>query len=202
MVLFSTSVGADGAAGFANDDDVDGPDDDFDTDGPACNDSTDISPAPKKGKIEWRPIHATGVWNEGSKKMCSIAVAFPGGCTEKDDSKLEVSGDGLSVVATMKWPKFMTSNTLLHSFMNKMQLPEYHPRFVSFESFFMTLRPNQSARIESTAKIRLPFKVMKDIQMIKRIGTRDGVRVIYLDLKAQETSAYNDKDVDEFELVE
>ena len=30
--------------------------------------------------------------------MCSVAVAFPGGCIEKDDSKLEVLDDGMHLI--------------------------------------------------------------------------------------------------------
>ena len=149
----------------------------------------------------WNPITIQTVWKEdGKHTMCTLVIALPSGCVDKDEAVIRVTDDKMRVELKIKWPSYMADVKELHRFLGKHKLPPYHPRFRGFDEFFETKRRYETDDVEETITIKLPFKVMKEIPLLRRLGTKSGGRFIYMDLVAEETSSYKDRHDCDFEI--
>jgi hypothetical protein len=86
-------------------------------------------------------------------------------------------------------------------------LPAFHPRIIAFrECRVARLREagdtDYDAPLFSTATIKLPFPVQRDILDEHRFVDKDGVRLVYVDLRAEYRTSYIAAKVPKVEIID
>ena len=86
-----------------------------------------------------------------------------------------------------RWSTGWQTSTNVHYFRKKdnSAYPAYHPKIMAFQKHMKTLKKGENDDIYNTANIRLPFQVQTDIFDEHRLGDKDGVRYLYVDLRAE-----------------
>ena len=134
------------------------------------------------------------------QEKLSVCVLLPSGCLDKECSRIKVGENLSELIVEVKCPDYFVD---VHSLLsNKVVLPKNHPKFVGFHRFFQGYRKKNSDPIIAKASIPLEFEVQKNILCIYRLGKKNGLRVIYVELVASKTSDYNDIDCDDFVLCD
>ena len=101
-------------------------------------------------------------------KRMSMAIVLPSGI-DTGHFSIRVIEDGLHVELTVQWPDVLLDMQLLHrkwlQSKNRIDAIEpYHPKIVGFGSFLKNLRHAHMEKVESTVRIRLPFRVQTHIE--------------------------------------
>ena len=73
------------------------------------------------------------------------------------------------------------------------KLSKYHPWIKPFGNFLRMFCEHNNDVVTSSYDIQLPFKVQKDIQLLKRYGGSDGSAILYIDVVSDERDDYNNE---------
>ena len=145
-------------------------------------------------KQPWMPNHTMAVWeNDRLRKMVTVVVILDGGLDMEKDVKVSVDDEGRESVIEQKMVDRVANVDKCHHYFRKKDntaYPPYHPKIMAFQKHMKTLKKGECDDIYNTANIRLPFQVQTDIFDEHRLGDRDGVRYLYLDLRAEKKEEF------------
>jgi hypothetical protein len=143
---------------------------------------------------QWVPNHTMSFWDsETLRKMVTVVIALDGGVNLKDDVKVRVSDCGGFLIVRQKLVKLLGDVDQLHSYFRKKDTtsyPPYHPKIVGFHKYLKAIRNEQEEDIFNTANILLPFQVQTDVVSIHKFTDTSGVRLVYVDLRAEKKDDY------------
>lgn len=152
------------------------------------------------------PIHIISVWKEPgtTNNRISLAILLPSGVTVGNFSYRVLEG-GREFELTVRWPDPMVDLDMMHKKWltedGPGRMEKYHPKYIGFEHALKVFRSRSSDRVESLARIALPFAVQTHIECRNNLGWReDRSRMLYVDLKAYEQQYAEIKDENSFEL--
>jgi hypothetical protein len=142
----------------------------------------------------WVPNHIMSFWeNEALRKMVTVIVVLDGGVSLKNDVKVKVSDDGNFLTVKQKLSSLVTNVDELHSYFRKKDTtayPAYHPKIVGFHKYMRAIKEGQGEEITNLAHIVLPFQVQTDVVAMHKFSNKQGVRLVYVDLRAVQTDDY------------
>jgi hypothetical protein len=142
----------------------------------------------------WVPNHIMSFWeNEALRKMVTVVVVLDGGVNLKHDVKVKVSDDGGFLTVKQKLNNLVTDVDELHSYFRKKDTtayPPYHPKIVGFHKYMKVIKEGQGEEITNLAHIALPFQVQTDVVSMHKFSNKQGVRIVYVDLRAVQTDDY------------
>jgi hypothetical protein len=155
----------------------------------STNNSTLESTTPFQMKKQpWMPNHTMAVWKNGLlRKMVTVVVVLDGGLNVDTDVKVKVSEDGHELIIKQKLVDMVANIDTLHNYFRKKDphaYPVYHPKIIAFQEYMKGMKREVCDNIYNVAKIKLPFQVQSDVEEKHKLGNKDGVRLIYLDLRA------------------
>lgn len=134
------------------------------------------------------------VWeNEQLHFMVTVVVPITGGVDIDNDVKMHVSDDGKELIVKEKLVKMLSDVDLMHDHWrtkNPNAFPSNHPKIMGFHKYFSAMRKREDDDIFTTATIKLPFAVQQTIVDIHHLGSKTGVRMLYVDLRAIDYSEY------------
>lgn len=137
---------------------------------------------------QWMPNHTMAVWKNGVlRKMVTVVVVLDGGLNVDIDVKVKVSEDGHELIIKQKLVDMVANIDTLHNYFRKKDpnaYPVYHPKIIAFQEYMKGMKREVGDNIYNVAKIKLPFQVQSDVEEKHKLGNKDGVRLIYVDLRA------------------
>jgi len=159
------------------------------------------------GERQLRPLYLLSRWVEPgtTTKMVSVAIVLPSGVGAGDFS-VRVVDSGQFLELTVQWPAALVDIEVMHRKWLRMigngGFQKYHPKYLGFEAALKKLRERNSDKVESSARIPLPFPVLSHFHGKYNLAWTDSnVRMLYVDLRAfiEDYAVVNDKD--SFEVV-
>jgi hypothetical protein len=153
----------------------------------STSDST-IESTPFLVKHQWMPNYNIAVWeNHLFRKFVTVIVVLDGGVNIEKDVNLKVSDDGHELIIKQKMVDRLTDIDKLHNFLRKKDpsaYPCYHPKIMALQKSLKLLHMEVGGHIYNTARIKLPLQVQSDTEEKHKLGYNEGVRLLYVDLKA------------------
>lgn len=156
----------------------------------------------------WLPLFIMAVYrDEDMIWHVVLVIVLPSGVGYKDsnDVFLHTEKAATELVIKVTWPSFVVQIRDLHSlFDEKIQ---HTDDFIVRKRALMTrmaqMRPTANDALQSVARIPLPFEVNPDIpdESWEFIGSPNGTRVLYIDLKAPSTNTYKGKTVKDAKIA-
>jgi hypothetical protein len=148
----------------------------------------DPTVCPQPVRQQWMPNHTMAVWkNQLLRRMTTVAVVLDGGVNIESDVKVKVSDDGYELIIKQKLVDRVANIDMLHEYFRKKDpslFPSYHPKIIAFQEYMKGMKREMGDSIYNTARIKLPFQVQLDIMEKHKLGDKDGVRLLYVDLRA------------------
>lgn len=154
------------------------------------------------GDLEFKPLYLISVWNEPTTttNCVTLAIVLPSG-TGCGNFSCRVVDGGEYVELTVGWPSPLINIETMHRKWLQVDSQDdfklYHPKVIGFQNALKTMRMRSSDKIESTARIPLPFAVQTHIYGKHNLAWREGTTLmVYLDLKAvvEEYAILNDSE--------
>eukprot|EP00171_Calliarthron_tuberculosum_P006567 IDg6567t1 len=115
---------------------------------------------------EFKPIYSVGDWNNPEdleNRRVSVAILMCSGIDKRNDFCLNVVNQGWVLEYSVVWPHAMVNMEALHKMWllgagGVPRIEKYHPMLKSFDPFLEKLRRPHDGKIETKARISLPFK--------------------------------------------
>ena len=134
------------------------------------------------------PNYNMAVWeNHLLRKFVTVVIVLDGGVDIDKDTKIKVSADGYEIIVKQKLVERVANVDKLHQIFRKKDptaYPSYHPKTMAFQKSLKGLKREVGDKIYNTARIRIPFQVQSDIMEKHKLGDSEGVRLLYVDLRA------------------
>ena len=138
----------------------------------------------------FKPIYSVGVWenpDDRDNKRISVAILMCTGTEKRGDFTINVVDGGEFLEYSVFWPRAMTDTTALHKMWlvgkGVQQIKSYHPMVRAFLPFLERNRRKHDGRVESKARIPLPFAVESRFEEFT-LNFSSKERILYIILKA------------------
>ena len=132
--------------------------------------------------------------NSEQQEMVTVAISLTGGVDIGSECKVYVSDNNCDLVVMEKMVDLLSNVELLHkhwlSGKDKNTFVPNSPVLTGFHKYFASIRKREDEDIFMTAIIPLPFPVEKHIVDLYRLGNEKGARVLYVVLRAMNSSDY------------
>ena len=137
-----------------------------------------------------KPIYSAEVWenpDDRYNKRVSVAILMCTDTEKRGDFTINVVAGGEFLEYSVFWPRAMNGTTALHKMWlvgkRVQQLESYHPMVRAFLPFLERNRKKHDGRVESKAKIPLPFAVKSRFEEFT-LSFSCKERILYIVLKA------------------
>ncbi|KAI0559096.1 hypothetical protein FGB62_169g34 [Gracilaria domingensis] len=121
-------------------------------------------------------------------------------CVTKSDLCSQVVNPGMIFELVIDWPEVMTNPKALFKGDLEKQfhaLMSYHPKMGGFHRAMRELREKESDKVKSFCHIDLPFAVETDVRQKKVLNFGEGLRVLYVELRAPDNKYVDTDDIEE-----
>ncbi|KAI0558827.1 hypothetical protein FGB62_183g06 [Gracilaria domingensis] len=150
---------------------------------------------------EFYPLVLQSVWEDEETMISNItlAVLLPCGVT-KSDMCSQVVNAGMIFELVIDWPEVMTNPKALFKGDLEKQfhaLMSYHPKIGGFHRALRELREKKWDKVKSFCHIDLPFAVETHVRQKKVLNFGEGLRVLYVELRAPDNKYVDTDDIEE-----
>lgn len=127
------------------------------------------------GLYNVQPLHMISEWIEPgtTTKRLTVAILLPSGVLSGQFA-VRVADDGCALEISITWPNPMVELKMLHRKWLQAdgsdRIEVYHPKLIGFERFLKSYRTRSTDKIESTARINLPYQVQTHISEKFNLG--------------------------------
>lgn len=134
-----------------------------------------------------------------------MALVLPTG-VGKGQFDVKILDGGQELELKLQLPQPLSDRPMLHqqsveSKSDEYRMQMYHPKILRFEAYRKQFRHTSEDKIESKARISLPFLVQHRIFKLDNLGwVGNDCRVVYVDLQAHDDEYLVTRDKNSFEI--
>lgn len=157
----------------------------------------------------FKPMHFKATYKDSATKTQHVVIVIvaPSGVCSQDLSKCHLSVDeaGKALILESQWPSLSMNMDKLHQKLvaklhNEAQLKhacaedaeaeirDIWKRSEALSDTLAVMRASEQEVLTSRCRIPLPIQVSRKIDKIDLLGSHDGTSIIYVDLKAEEST--------------